>query len=111
MGSVWLVLAYLAGGVMLGGGIFLLLSGSFPGRTAGWMLLPVVHATPTVSRLLGGVAVGLGASVLALDISTLVSQFTGGLLVLAGIAVYLIAVGLYVFSTWLSRRTPPTQEA
>jgi hypothetical protein len=53
---------------------------------------------------LGGVAIALGGSVLALDVSTLVSEFTGGILVLGAIVVYLIAVGLFVLSTWLSRR-------
>lgn len=104
MGQVGLIAAYVAGGLMLGGGIFLVLSGSLPEWTDGWMLRPVVQLTPTVARLLGGVAVALGASILALDVSTVVSWFTGGILVLASIAAYLLAVGLFVFSTWLSRR-------
>jgi hypothetical protein len=105
MGQVGLVAAYVAGGLMLGGGIFLVLAGSLPEWTDGWMLRPIVDLTPTVARLLGAVAIFLGGSIIALDVSTLVSEFTGGILVLAAIAAYLIAVGLFVFSTWLSRRS------
>jgi hypothetical protein len=104
MGQVGLVAAYVAGGLMLGGGIFLVLSGGLPDWTAGWMLRPIVELTPTVARLLGGVAIFLGASIIALDVSTLVSEFTGGILVLAAIAADVFAVALFVFSTWLSRR-------
>jgi hypothetical protein len=68
------------------------------------MLRPVVRPTATVSRLLGGVSIGLGASIVALVVSTLVSDFTGGLLVLLAVAAYLIGLGLFAFSTWLSRR-------
>ncbi len=105
MGQVALVAAYVAGGLMLGAGIFIVLFGSLPEWTAGWMLRPVVDLTPTVARLLGAVAICLGASILALDISGVVSELTGGILVLAAIAAYVIAAGLFVLSTWLSRRT------
>jgi hypothetical protein len=98
------ILAYLAGGLVVAAGIFIVLSGSFPRWTAGWMLLPVVNLTPMVARLLGGVVIALGASILALDVSTMVSELTGGILVLAGIATYVVAIGLFVVSTWLSRR-------
>jgi len=37
-------------------------------------------------------------------VSTLVPEFTGGILVVAAIAAYVIAAGLFTFSTWLSRR-------
>jgi hypothetical protein len=104
MGQVGLVAAYVAGGLVLGGGIFLVLSGSLPEWVDGWMLRPIVDLTPTVARLLGGVAIALGASILALDVSTVVTEFTGGILVFSAIVVYVIAVGLFAFSTWLSRR-------
>jgi hypothetical protein len=104
MGQVGLVAAYVAGGLVLGGGIFLVLSGSLPEWVDGWMLRPIVDLTPTVARLLGGVAIALGASILALDVSTVVTEFTGGILVFSAIVVYVIAAGLFVFSTWLSRR-------
>jgi len=104
MGQLELVAAYVAGGLMLGGGIFLALFGSLPEWTEGWMLRPIVNLTPMVARLLGGVAIFLGGSILALDVSTLVPEFTGGILVVAAIAAYVIAAGLFTFSTWLSRR-------
>ena len=104
MGQVGLIAAYVAGGLMLGVGIFLVLSGHIPEWTREWMLRPIDLLTPTVGRLLGVVAIGMGASVLALVVSTLVSEFTGGILVLAAIVTYVIAAGLFAFSTWLSRR-------
>jgi hypothetical protein len=93
-----------AGGLMLGVGIFLVLSGHIPEWTREWMLRPIDLMTPTVGRLLGAVAIGLGGSVLALVVSTLVSEFTGGILVLAAIVAYLAAVALFAYTTWLSRR-------
>jgi len=105
MGQVGLVAAYVAGGLMLGGGIFLVLSGGLPEWASGWMLRPIDQLTSTVARLLGGVAIALGASILALDVSTVVGEFTGGILVFAAIVIYVIAVGLFAFSTWLSRRS------
>jgi hypothetical protein len=104
MGQLGLVAAYVAGGLMLGGGIFLVLAGTLPEWTAGWMLRPVVDLTPTVARLLGAVAIFLGASIIALDVSTLVAESTGGILALTAIVTYVIAAGLFAFSTWLSRR-------
>jgi hypothetical protein len=50
------------------------------------------------------VAIFLGASIIALDVSTLVAESTGGILVLTAIVAYVIAAGLFAFSTWLSRR-------
>jgi hypothetical protein len=104
MGQVGLVAAYVAGGLMLGGGIFLVLAGTLPEWTDGWILRPVVDLTPMVARLLGAVAIFLGASIIALDLSSLVAEFTGGILVLVAIVAYVIAAGLFAFSTWLSRR-------
>jgi hypothetical protein len=104
MGQVGLIAAYVAGGLMLGVGIFLVLSGHIPEWTREWMLRPIDLVTPTVGRLLGAVALGLGGSVLALVVSSLVSEFTGGILVLAAILAYLLAVALFAYTTWLSRR-------
>jgi hypothetical protein len=104
MGQVGLIAAYVAGGLMLGVGIFLVLSGHIPEWTREWMLRPVDLVTPTVGRLLGAVALGLGGSVLALVVSSLVSEFTGGILVLGAILAYLLAVALFAYTTWLSRR-------
>jgi hypothetical protein len=104
MGQVGLIAAYVAGGLMLGVGIFLVLSGHIPEWTREWMLRPIDLVTPTVGRLLGAVAIGLGGSVLALVVGTLVSEFTGGILVLAAIVAYLLSVALFAYTTWLSRR-------
>lgn len=104
MGQVGLVAAYVVGGLIFGAGIFLALIGGLPGWADGWMLRPIVETTPTVARLLGGVLIALGASILALDVSTVVSELTGGILVLGAIVAYVIGAGLFAFSTWLSRR-------
>jgi hypothetical protein len=75
-----------------------------------WMLWPVKQVTPQIARLQGLTVVGLGASIVAAGLSTWVSQFLGGLLVVLAIAAYLVGAGLYVYSTWLSRRGPKEQE-
>lgn len=66
--------------------------------------LAIFDLTPTVARLVGAVAIFLGASNIALDMSTLVAEFTSGILVLVAITAYVIASGLFAFSNWLSRR-------
>jgi hypothetical protein len=75
-----------------------------------WMLWPVKQVTPQIARLQGLTVVGLGASIVAIGFSTWVSQFLGGLLVVLAIAAYLVGAGLYVYSTWLSRRGTEEQE-
>lgn len=74
------------------------------------MLWPVKQVTPQIARLQGLTVVGLGASIVAIGFSTWVSQFLGGLLVVLAIAAYLVGAGLYVYSTWLSRRGTEEQE-
>jgi hypothetical protein len=101
---VVLGITYAVGGPLIGIGLYLLLQGSFPGWFKDWMLRPVVRVTPTVARLQGVTAVGLGASVVALGLSTWVTEFLGGLLVLVAVVTYLVGAALYVFSAWLSRR-------
>jgi hypothetical protein len=49
-------------------------------------------------------AVGLGASIIALGLTTFVPEFIAGALVFVALATYLIGAGLFVFNTWLSRR-------
>jgi len=101
---VVLGIAYAVGGPLLGIGLYLVVQGSFPGWWKGWMLRPIVRVTPTVARLQGVTAIGLGASIVALGLTTFVSDVVGGALVFVALASYLIGAGLFVFSTWLSRR-------
>jgi predicted transporter len=101
---VVLGISYAVGGPLLGIGLYLLLRGAFPGWWKDWILRPVVMATPAVARLQGVAAIGLGASLVAIGWSTMVTEHMGGLLVVVAMAAYLIGAGIFVFSTWLSRR-------
>jgi hypothetical protein len=105
VGYVVLGFTYAVGGPLLGIGLYIALRGSFPGWWLEWMLWPVKRVTPGVARLQGLTVVGLGASLVAIGLSGWVSETTGGLLVLLAMASYVVAVGLYVYSTWRSRRT------
>lgn len=95
---------YVVGGSFLGIGLYLVIRGSFPGWWMQWMLWPVKRVTPGVARLQGVTAIGLGASIVAIGLSMWVSAVVGGLLVLIAMAAYLFGAGLFVYSTWLSRR-------
>ena len=110
VGYVVLGITYTVGGPLIGIGLYLLIQGTFPGWCREWMLRPVVRVTPAVARLQGVTAIGLGASIVALGLSTWVSEFLGGLLILVAIVTYLVGAALYVFSTWLSRRPPSLAE-
>jgi hypothetical protein len=104
VGYVVLGLAYVVGGAFLGAGIYLVISGRFPGWWREWMLGPLAALRPTVAHLLGWAAIALGASVVAIGFSTMAPEFVGGILVLFAIAAYLIGAGLFAYITWLSRR-------
>jgi hypothetical protein len=104
VGYVVLGLAYVVGGSFIGIGLYIVVRGSFPGWWMEWMLWPVKRVTPGVTRLQGVTAIGLGASIVAIELSVWVSEFVGGLLVVLAMAAYLLGAGLYVYSTWLSRR-------
>lgn len=104
VGYVVLGISYAVGGPLLGIGLYIVLRGTFPGWWMEWMLWPVKRVTPGVARLQGATLIGLGASIVAIGLSTWVSQFVGGLLVVLAMAAYLVGAGLYVYSTWLSRR-------
>ena len=106
VGYVVLGVTYAVGGPLIGIGLYIVLRGSFPGWWMAWMLWPVKRVTPAVARLQGLTAVGLGASIVAIGLSTWVSELVGGLLVLIAMAAYLLGAGLFVYSTWLSRRVP-----
>ncbi len=97
-------ISYVVGGPLLGIGLYLLIRGAFPGWWKDWILRPVMMATPAVARLQGVTAIGLGASLVAIGWSTMVTEHMGGLLVVVAMASYLIGAGIFVFSTWLSRR-------
>ena len=97
-------ISYAVGGPLLGIGLYLLVRGSFPGWWKEWILRPVVRVTPGVARLQGLTAIGLGASLVTIGLSAMVSDHIGGLLVVVAMAAYLIGAGIFVYSTWLSRR-------
>jgi len=96
--------AYVAGALLIGAGLYLVIRGKFPGWWARRFLWPVVRVTPTVARLQGWAALGAGASIVAIVFSGVAPERVGGILVLAAIAAYVVAVLLFLFSTWLSRR-------
>jgi hypothetical protein len=104
---VVLGISYAVGGPLLGIGLYLLIRGAFPGWWKEWILRPVVRVTPAVARLQGVTATGLGASIVAIGLSSMVSDHIGGLLVVTAMAAYVIAAGAFVYSTWLSRRELP----
>jgi hypothetical protein len=108
VGYVVLGFTYAVGGPLIGIGLYLLLRGSFPGWWKDWLIRPVVRVTPGVVRLQGLTAIGLGASIVAIGLSMLVSENTGGMLVVIAMAAYLIGAGVFVYSTWLSRRGVPS---
>lgn len=108
MGYVVLGFTYAVGGPLIGIGLYLLIRGSFPGWWKEWLTWPVVRVTPGVVRLQGLTAIGLGASIVAIGLSMLVSENTGGLLVILAMAAYLVGAGVFAFSTWLSRRGTPS---
>jgi hypothetical protein len=97
-------LAYVAGGALLGAGVYLLMRRSFPGWWQERLLWPLVHVTPAVARLQGWAAVGLGLSILAIGFTPIVPEIAGGVLVLVAMVAYLAALALFLYSTWLSRR-------
>ena len=97
-------LAYVGGSALIAAGVYLVISGSFPawwGRRFQW---PLVNVTRRVSHLQGWAAIGLGVSVLAIVFTTAAPALLAGALVVFALLLYLVAVGLFVFSTWLSRR-------
>jgi hypothetical protein len=103
-GYVVLGISYATGAPLLGIGLYLLIRGAFPGWWKDWILRPVVRVTKVVARLQGLAAIGLGASIVAIGLSAMVSENIGGLLVVVAMGAYLIGAGIFVYSTWLSRR-------
>ncbi|HEV2141190.1 MAG TPA: hypothetical protein VGT01_08350 [Candidatus Dormibacteraeota bacterium] len=104
MGFVVEGIAYLSGALLIGAGLYLVLRGTFPAWWRQRMLWPLVHVTPRVSHLQGWAAVALGVSILSLVFTTVTPALVAGVLVVFAFVAYLGGVGLYLFSTWLSRR-------
>jgi hypothetical protein len=101
---VVLGIAYAVGGPLLGIGLYMVGTGNLPGWWKEWMLAPIARVTPRVVRLLGLTAIGLGASIVAVGLTTFVSEFVGGALVLVAVVAYLLGLGIFVYGAWLSRR-------
>lgn len=97
-------IAYVSGALLVGGGLYLLRRGTFPRWWQKRLLWPVVRVTPTIAHVQGVAAIGLGVSILIIAFTTVVSEAIGGVLAVVAMAAYLVAVALFLFSTWLSRR-------
>ena len=104
MGYVVEGVAYVSGVVLIGGGLYLVMRGNFPAWWQRRLLWPLVRVTPTVSFLQGLAAIGLGVSILGIVLSSAVPEAAAGLVVLGALGAYLIALVLFLFGTWLSRR-------
>ena len=96
--------AYVGGALLIGAGIFLVMRGTFPSGWNNRLVWPLANVTPIVARLQGWAAIAVGASIIAIVFTTVAPTMLGGILVIAAIAAYLVAVVLFLFSTWLSRR-------
>ena len=96
--------AYVGGTVLIACGVYLVMRGTFPAWWRRRFLWPLVNVTPRVAHLQGWAAIVLGGSVLAIVFSSVAGAVTAGILVLLALLAYLVAVGLFLFSTWLSRR-------
>jgi hypothetical protein len=96
--------AYVGGTVLIAAGVYLILRGTFPAWWQRRLLWPLVRVTPTVAHLQGYAAIVLGVSVLAIVFTTVAPMVVAGFLVILALAAYLVAVVLFLFSTWKSRR-------
>lgn len=101
---LFMAVAYVAGGALLGAGLYLTRQDDFPGWWQDWMLWPLVRVTPRVTHLQGWAAVALGVSILALGFTPVVPEIVGGMLVVLAVLAYVVGVALFGYSTYLSRR-------
>ena len=104
MGYALEAVAYVGGTFLIACGVYLVMRGTFPAWWRERLLWPLVNVTPRVTHLQGWAAIGLGASVIAIVFSTAAGEVAAGVLVVAALALYLVAVAVFVLSTWLSRR-------
>lgn len=96
--------AYVGGTVLIGAGLYLVMRGTFPAWWRQRLLWPLVRVTPRVSHLQGWAAIGLGISILAIVFTTVAPDVVAGILVVLAMVAYLVALALFLVSTWLSRR-------
>ena len=96
--------AYVGGTFLIGAGLYLVMRGTFPSWWRRRLLWPLVRVTPRVSHLQGWTAVALGISILSIVFTTVAPETLGGILAAFALFMYVGAVALYLFSTWLSRR-------
>lgn len=104
MGYGLAAVAYVAGTALIAAGAYLVMRGAFPAWWSRRLMWPLMNITRRVSHLQGWAAITLGVSILAIVFATAAPDGLAGLLVLFALAVYLLAVALFLFSTWLSRR-------
>jgi hypothetical protein len=96
--------AYVGGTVLIACGVYLVMRGTFPAWWGDRLLWPLVNVTRRVSHLQGWAAIGLGLSIIAIVFTSAAPEVVGGVLVVVALLFYVLAVALYLFSTWLSRR-------
>jgi hypothetical protein len=104
VGYVFEGVAYLGGTLLVAGGLYLFIRGALPGWWRRRFMWPLVRATRGVARFQGLAAIALGVSMIVLVFTTVAGEGLAGVLLVAGVAIYVFAVALYLFSTWLSRR-------
>jgi hypothetical protein len=96
--------AYVGGTMLIAAGVYLVIRGTFPTWWQERLLWPLVRVTPTVAHLQGWTAIVLGASILAVVFTTVAPMIVAGFLVVFALGAYLVALVLFLVSTWLSRR-------
>ncbi len=104
MGYVLEGVAYVGGTMLIGAGLYLVISGNFPTWWREHFAWPLVRITPAVSHLQGAAAIVIGASVLAIVFTTVAPETVAGLLAIGALAGYAIGLVLYVLSAFVSRR-------
>jgi hypothetical protein len=102
-----LLLLYAIGGAMVAGGIFIVAHRAFPKWVKGALLWPLVLVTRSIATLQGWATVCFGVSILAFSFGPFAPPLAiAGLRALAATTAA-AGVGLFAYSTWLSRRPDP----